>query len=464
MISRLGLFISRVFARTCPDPFVIAILLTVFTVILALSLGDYGEANQSLLARATFLLDAWRADGGLWKLLGFGMQMCLVLVTGHALASTRPVRALIDAVAGWPTGTASAVVLVSGISCLAGLINWGLGLIVGALLVREVGQNLTRRNVPVHYPLIAAAGYMGLLIFHGGLSGSAPLTATTAEAARRVLPESAVAMLDGGVSLDRTLLSPLNLFVTGGLLVIIPMLFWMLTPKHVNQMQGMDPQLLVRVPAPQPESTGKNIPDKLDRSPIVVWLLALPLLLALIRYASVNGLANLQLNEVNAAMLAMGLILHGSPRKYMTAVEAGASDCGAIIIQFPIYAGIMALMSSSGLVQKIAAGFTTIGDQNTIPVLSFLAATVVGFFVPSGGGQWSVQGPIALEIGSHAGIDQGKMIMTIAFGDELANMLQPFWALPLLAITGVKARDIVGYTALVMLVSGAWMALGLLLF
>lgn len=483
LISRLGLAISRVFYRTCPDPFVIAIVLTIVTAILALTLGRFPAEAATLRERATILLDSWRGDSGLWKLLAFGMQMCLVLVTGHALASTRPARAAINAIADWPRSAAAASVLVCVVACLTGLINWGLGLIVGALLARDVGRSLTRRGIAFHYPLLAASGYMGLLIFHGGLSASAPLTSTTPQAAAKVLSPAGVALLGEGVGLDRTLLSPLNLFVTGGMLVLLPVAFWLLTPRRPQDMRAMEPSLTSRrdrtedsparvendvalsdLQASKPSSLQVSLPDRLDRSPLIVWLLAAPLAIALARYVAVTGLANLQLNEINAAMLALGLILHGSPRAYMRAVEDGARDCAAIMIQFPIYAGIMALMQASGLVTRLAEWFAELGNANTLPALMFIAATIVGLFVPSGGAQWGLQGEIALRSGLANGIDPGTMIMSVAYGDELANMLQPFWALPLLAITGVRARDIVGYTAIIMVIAGAWMALGLLLF
>lgn len=471
MISRLGLAISRVFYKVCPDPFVIAILLTILTIVLALTFGNFTANNGSVLDRAETLLDAWRSDKGFWKLLQFGMKMCLVLVTGHALAATRPVRVLIHRLAALPRSSAGGAVIVCIVACLTGLLNWGLALVVGALMAREVGRSLTRRGFPVHYPLLAAAGYMGLLIFHGGFSGSAPLTATTIEGARSVLPESALPLLHGGIPLDRTLFSPLNLFVTGGLAVVLPLLFWLLNPKHLQDMQPMPGGLsdapssnAADVQAAMESNQSKTIPDRLDRSAIIVWLLAIPLALAVFRTVQVSGWKKIDLNEVNAAMLALGLVLHGSPRDYLAAIEDGARDCAGIIIQFPIYAGIMGLMDVSGLAQKLSEALTSMGNQHTLPALSFVAATIVGLFVPSGGAQWGLQGPVALQSAAEAGADPGAMLMSVAYGDELANMLQPFWALPLLAITGVRARDIVGYTAIAMFVAGAWMMIGLLAF
>jgi short-chain fatty acids transporter len=195
----------------------------------------------------------------------------------------------------------------------------------------------------------------------------------------------------------------------------------------------------------------------------VVGVLALLLLAGFIRYVWVNGAMNIQINEINALMFALGLILHGSPRAYMLAVEDGARDCGAIIVQFPIYAGIMSLMKVSGMIETLTDAFIRLGDARTLPAMSFVSATLVGLFVPSGGAQWGLQGPIALQASANAGLDPGAMLMSVAYGDELANMLQPFWALPLLAITGAKAREIVGYTAIAMIVAGAWMMIGLLI-
>ncbi len=469
MISRLGLAISRVFERTAPDPFVIAIVLMLLTAVLALLCGDFATAENpapGFRDRTLLLLDSWRGDSGIWRLLSFAMQMCLILVTGHALAVTRPVQALIHGVARVPKSTASAAAMVSAIAACAGVINWGLGLIVGALLAREVGRSLNMRGIRAHYPLIAAAGYTAMLVWHGGLSGSAPLSTTTKDGASKVLPAQYVEALgDSSIPLQDTLFSNLNLFVTVGLLGLVPVMFLLLAPKRAGDMRPIDEfQVTLDSSEPIDDQPPRCMPDYLDRSLIVACLLAIPLLLALWRYGVVSGLSAVGLNEVNATMLALGLILHGSPRSYMAAVEQGARGCAGIIIQFPLYAGIMSMMESANLVQMIAAGMTELGNATTIPIMSLFSAGIVNLFIPSGGGQWAVQGPIALEAGLQAGVSPGTMIMSVAYGDQLTNMLQPFWALPLLAITGTKARDIVGYTAVVMLAAAVWITIGLLLF
>jgi len=475
MIAQLGESLSRVFRKTAPDPFVIAILLTIITAVLAITLGEIHAPEQEapavgLVDKSLALLAAWRADDGLWKFLAFGMQMCLILVTGHALARTKLIAAAIDALARIPQGTASAAALVSFVACLSGLINWGLGLIVGALLAREVGASLSKRGINGHYPLICAAGYMGLLVWHGGMSGSAPLTMTTAEGARKVLPDGFLAGVgEAGISLEQTIFSPMNLVVSGGMLIGIPILLALMRPPRESSIEPIERFTHVasareEQPSPVADDEEPGVPDRLDNSPVLAWLLALPLILALAQYGQTQGFSRLGLNEINAGMLALGLILHGSPRSYMQAVTEGARGCAGIIIQFPLYAGIMAMMAAAGLVTMLAETFTSVGGQRTIPILSFASAAIVNLFVPSGGGQWGIQGPIALETGIAADIPVGKMIMAVAYGDQLTNMLQPFWALPLLGITGVRARDIVGYTAVVMLAAALWMILGLLIF
>lgn len=485
MISRLGLRICEVFRRTAPDPFVLAVLLTVLTAVLALTFGfpstDAAAAKPGLGERAGRLLDSWGgierlANGaaresatlGLWTLLGFAMQMCLVLVTGHALASSRPVRRLIDSLAAVPRTCAQAAALVAFAACATAIVNWGLGLIVGALLAREVGRSMARRGVPVHYPLLCAAGYTGLMVWHGGLSGSAPLSMTTRAGIEKVSPQLAAQLGDKVMPLTETLLSTGNLVITLGLVVLVPAVCAVLAPRNGAEMSPC--------PFPGVEATGSAsageapggsrsgaLPEWLETSPVVVWMLAAAVLAVLVRYAEGAGIASISLNHVNGGMLALGLVFHGSARSYVAAIDEAARGCGGIIVQFPLYAGIMAMMQASGLVKLLADGFVSLSTPATLPLFTFISGAIVNLFVPSGGGQWAVQGPIAIQSGMESGVPLGKMVMAVAYGDQLTNMLQPFWALPLLAITGAKAREIVGYTALIMLAGALWIGLWLVL-
>ncbi len=239
MIASLGRVLTRVFTKTAPDPFVIAVGLTLLSAILALTLGTYPGA-ETIPQKANAMIDAWRGTDGLWKFLRFGMQMCLILVTGHALAASKPVQTMIEKLAGLPNAAPSAAALVGLIAGGLGLINWGLGLIVGALFAREVARVCASKGIKVHGPLLAAAGYMGLLTFHGGFSGSAPLKMSTETQARDVLPTSIYESLEtGAVPISDTILSPMNLFVSGGMLVLIPIVLFLLTPKHDDEITPM---------------------------------------------------------------------------------------------------------------------------------------------------------------------------------------------------------------------------------
>ena len=460
MIAKLGRVLTQVFSKTAPDPFVIAIGLTIVAGIMAITLGHY-EGAETLSEKSSAMIDAWRGSSGIWKFLGFGMQMCLILVTGHALASSKPVAKMIGVLAGVPNSAPAAAAMVGFVAVIFGLINWGLGLIVGALFAREVAKVCASKGIKVHGALLAAAGYMGLVVWHGGLSGSAPLKMTNEIDAKDVLPAEVFESLTvSNIPLSETLLSPMNLFVAGGLLVLIPLVLWLLSPKGDDEVV---PMTIVESGSADEPSTG-SFPDWIERSPMVVWALALILVWAFYRFTTTAGLMRMGPNEVNMAMLAIGLVMHGSIRSYVAAAEDGARGCAGIILQFPLYAGIMALLSSSGLINDFSAWMGGLANETTAPVFTFISAGVVNLFVPSGGGQWAIQGPVALELGAQVGVAPSKMIMAVAYGDQLTNLLQPFWALPLLAITKVKAREIVGYTAVVMIVAGAWMMLGLLLF
>ena len=459
MISRIGLIVSSTIGRFVPDPFVLALGLTVLTAGLAMIFMMSGENQNS--EEFTAVLDAWW-NGGIWTFLKFGMQMCLILVTGFALASSRPIRWCIERIAAIPRDTASAAALIALVAMCAGLINWGLGLIVGALLASTCAEFLGRRGVRVHYPLICAAGYTGMLTWHGGLSGSAPLKMTKMEEIKGILPAEVIATIGvEPVPLQASIFSNLNLFVTVGMLVLIPLTLFLLAPRKDSEIRtATDLEI-------------KKTEDENDDTPhgdgvvaiVLNGIVACGLLLGMIIYlVRSGGLGRLGPNEVNATMLGLGMLFHGSPRRYLHAVEQSARGCAGIILQFPFYAGIMALLSASGLALWLSEVASQNATATSLPIMTFLSAGVVNFFVPSGGGQWGIQGPIALEAGAAVGVPASKMIMSVAYGDELTNMLQPFWAIPLLAITGIKAREIVGYTALVMVVAGTWMALGLLAF
>lgn len=458
MIARLGLVVSAIFRRTAPDPFVLAILLTLLTFALAVALTPTTPAQAAA---------SWSGENGVWSagMLRFAMQMCLILVTGHALASSPPMARGLSWLARVPRNAPQAVALVAGVAVILAVLNWGLGLIAGAVTARRVGVEMERRGARVHYPLVAAAGYLGLMVWHGGFSGSAPLKVTKLREITDILgPDAPI----GAIPLDRTILSPMNLFVTGGLLVLAPFFAALMSPRRDADAHPASAFGVHDDAASAPAERAPFLPRVLEETPILSILLAVPIAWWAWTYyrpaSGPSGVYELTPDSVNMTMLLAGLVLHGTPMRYARAVERAAGGCAGIILQFPLYAGIMGLMHQSGLTRILAQGIADASTPATLPLMTFVSASVVNLFVPSGGGQWAVQGPIAVQSAVAAGVDPAKMVMAVAYGDQLTNMLQPFWALPLLAVTGVKARDIVGYTALVMVVAAAWIVLGMVVF
>jgi short-chain fatty acids transporter len=341
------------------------------------------------------------------------------------------------------------------------LLNWGLGLIVGAIVAREVGRSCARRGVEAHYPLIAAAGYAGLLCWHGGLSGSAPLMMTTTKNVAKFLgPELAASV--GTLPMSATVLAPRNLIATGGLLLIVPLLAASLAPRAGEPMQpysadAHQQDLSTSNPA---EGNGTQLgwAQRAEHSRMVAAAAIVPLAAATLLWLRDTGLARLEPNALNLIFLTVGLAMHGSLHRYSRAVGDALRGVTGIVLQFPFYAGIMGVMRTTGLASSMAGAMAAAAPAKALGVVTMISAGIINLFVPSGGGQWAVQGPIALEAAQRLGVSPSSTVMAVAYGDQLTNMLQPFWALPLLAITGVAARDIIGYTAVWMLAAGAWLA------
>jgi len=435
--------LSRLSRRLVPDPFVLALGLT--GIVLAcgwanLSLGDDCATGETIGT----LLDGWFGGFANPGGLAFALQMCLVLVTGHALALSPLIQRLVKKIARIPRTTAQAALVVAFVSCLAAIMHWGLGAIVGALLAREITRDCQQRDIKLHYPLLGGAAYAGMAVWHGGLSGSAPLK--VAEAGHFF--EDAVGVVD----VSRTLGSELNLAVTGLMTITIPLLFWALG-RHKPDHPVQGPTGAFK-PLPQREAPEeKSFLNYLHYSSLIGTSLGILGLAGMVA-AAILGIVKFDLNTVNLTFLFLGLVLHGGIRHYTAAVADGARGAGAIVLQFPFYFAILGVMQASGLIGLISEFFVNMSSQSSFPVLSFFSAGLVNLFVPSGGGQWAVQGEILLRTGTNLGVDPSTTIMAFAYGDAWTNMLQPFWALPLLGIMGLRARDIIGYTAVVLFLMG----------
>jgi short-chain fatty acids transporter len=468
LLVRLGLAARRGFGRFTPDPFVVAIAMTLIALV-AGAIAEGGGADA-----VPRVVRTWSASSGLWSLLAFAGQMSLMLTFGTALAAAPPVRRGLHALARLAPGPRRLVGLVALVSGTLCLFNWSLGLVCGAMFARTAGEEARRRGFALHYPLVCAAGYSGMMVWHGGLSGTAPLKVTTLSDLTEVLGPDLAARV-GPIGLGDSLLGGLNLAVTGGLWLLAPLVFMALTPA-----QGADPD---PHPAPRgddalksletgPEAhvsgdtpqtdTASSALDRLERSPLVVWALALPAAAALAFVVADSGGDALDLNAINLGLWVLALVLHGRPDAFLRACDAGARACAGILLLFPLYGGIMGVIKATGLAVALTDLFAAAGPR-VFTTFTFIAAGFLNLFVPSGGGQWAMQGPIVMAAALDQGVEPIHAVMAIAYGDQWTNMLQPFWAVPLLALTGVRARDIIGYCTLWMLAGGLWIAGCLLL-
>lgn len=425
--------VNTLVERFIPSSLVFSIVLTFVVVILALILTD---------SRPIDLVTDW--GDGLSGLLEFITQMALILLFGHMLASTGPVRRLLARLGAIPRSETTAYVFVFVVAGLCCLITWGLGLVVGGLLAREVAHQGRQKGLRLHFPLLVAAGFGGMVIWHMGYSASGPLTAAT--------EGSFLAEPLGGqtVPMSQTVFSWWNMTAAAVTLVVVSAALALVAPRRGDAITELDTDARERTADAQ--DVVVTPADRLDASRFPTLALGLMLAAYLLLHFIRGG--SLTLDAVNWSFLMLILLLVRNPFELIALTKAAAANVGEILVQFPLYAGILGLMSGSGLIQVLSEGFVAISSPQTFGLLAFLAAGLVNFFVPSSGGQFAVQGPMMLDAGAQLGVDPSITIMAIAYGDQWTNMIQPFWAIPLLAIAGLKMRDILGYTTVVLIASG----------
>ena len=423
----------RVVNRWLPDAFLFAVILTIVVFLGAMLATGMGPVA---------MLNAWGNDKGFWGLLSFSMQMALVLVFGNAMASAKPCKKALGAIANMAHNKKQAIVITTFVSTICCWLNWGFGLVAGALLAKEIAKRVR----DVDYPLLIASAYSGFVIWHAGFSGSIPLDLVAGKTFGEVTYQAPI---------TETVFHPVNLAMVLVILFVMPLINYAMHPDKDHTI-CVDPALLTD----EAERTYKieTPADKMEHSKILWIILVVACWAYIVMYFAKNGFT-LGLNIVNFLFMTLGLTLHGNLRKYVDAISDAAGGAAGILLQFPFYAGIMGMMiatnaAGDSLASVISNFFVSISNQVTLPMLSFLAAGIVNFFVPSGGGQWAVQGPIMMPAGRAQGISDGLTAMAVAWGDQWTNMIQPFWALPALGIAKLSARDVMGYLVIVLLFTG----------
>ncbi|WP_367110225.1 short-chain fatty acid transporter [uncultured Psychrobacter sp.] len=429
--------------RYLPSSFVFSIILTLIAFAAGLIL-----TGQDVLSMAGH----W--GNGLWSLHGFAMQMALILITGYALANAPFIQRFLDAMASRIHSPKAAIIIVTLVAMAGALINWGFGLVISAVFARSLAKKVTK----VDYPLLVAAAYSGFLVWHSGLSGSIPLALSSGGDTLQQLSGN---VLTEAIPLSQTIFAPYNLVILVTLIVVIPVLNSFMHPKNPTL---VDPSILKGkvYQAPEHDTPAK----KLDDSRLVALVLIVLAVMYYVNEFTNNGFS-LGFNIVIGLFLFMGLLAHGTLERYYLAVNSGISSITGIVLLYPFYGGIMGIMTGANLngvsiSTEVTEFFINNASADSFPVFAFLSAGIVNVFVPSGGGQFAVQGPVMIPAGTALGVSPSVTAMAIAWGDAWTNMIQPFWALPLLGIAGLDARAIMGYCLIVLAVSGVIIMGGLL--
>jgi short-chain fatty acids transporter len=433
----ISAFFVRVFEYAVPDPYVFAVMLTLLTAALAMVFAPHHRFDE--------IVAAWYK--GIFDIFAFALQMILILVTGFALAQSAPVQAGLSRLASIPRSTRGAVVLTFLVSALACWLNWGFGLVVAGLLARTIAQRMR-----IDFGWLVAAAYSGFLIWASGLSSSIALAQATPGNALNIVQSLTGVVLP----LSQTVFTSFNLVPVVVLLIVVPFIFLALEPRGDDVVTGSAAGLhgADSEHADSDARGGKagTLGWGLDRAWILnVVLVAMGAFYLVTRWHSTGF--SLDINSMIFIFFMLGLLLHWTPINYVRAVDGAARVTGPLLIQYPLYGGIMGIMTTTGLAGVIAQWFMTFSTAATLPFWNYISSIIISLFVPSGGGHWAVQGPFAVPAAAKLGASQAATAMAVAIGEEVANMIQPFWVLPVLAIAGVGLRRVMAFTAIVFFVA-----------
>lgn len=443
-IARIAIRLTAWTEKWVPDAFVFALIATLIVV----AAGVFATPSSF-----GHVVDAW--GKGFWELIPFTLQMALVIITGHVLATSAPMRRAIRVVAGWPTTPRSAVALVTFFALVSSWFNWGFSLIFSAVLAREVAK----RVEGVDYRALAAASFLGLgSIWAQGLSGSAALQMASAGALQPQIRDIVAAngIVPGGIiSMRHTIFLWQSLLCVAVEIVVVTTVMWLATPPAGRGKTAWDLGIDLADEDDEPLHPKHITPGQwLEHSPILTWLVAAVGVTYLVRYFVQSGdpLSALTLNALNLAFLLAGLLLHRTPARLMHAVQAATPAVWGVILQFPFYAGIAGIITTTHLNAQLANAFVSVSTPTTFAPLVALYSAVLGVFVPSGGSKWVIEAPYVMAAAHSLKTHLGWVVASYDLGEALANLLQPFWMLPILGMFKLRARDVMGYTFLVCIV------------
>ncbi len=415
-----------------PDAFLFACILSIVCYILALIFTPSGPMD---------VLMAW--GGGVWNLLAFTAEMATIMVFGYAFAKTAAVEKILGKLTDVVHNPRQAYFFTAFVSAICCWFCWAAGLIMGAFIAKKLAKKLPG----VHYPLLVASTYAGFLVFQMGFTGSVSLLIAT--------PGNFMeAQIGGLIPVSQTMLAPWNLFLSVVLgLVVVPLMMRAMAPREGDQIVEIDASMLTEEEAPGKISLKGLAPNAwMENNYIFNLIIGGGLAVYTVLYFAKGG--SLTIDATNLIFMILGILLTPTPIQYVKNCMEGAATAGGVIMQFPLYAGIQGMMLTTGLAEVFANAFVSISSAKTLPLWTFISAGIINLFIPSGGSQWSVQGPIMIDAAANIGADYARVAMACSYGDNWTNLIQPFWALPLLAVANLKAKDIMGYLTPLLIVSG----------
>lgn len=411
-----------------PSPFSLAIVLTIIVFIFGFTTTEHSAHN---------MITYWSA--GTFSNLAFIFQMIMILFAGYALAISPVVSKMIDKLAGIPKNRTSALLFTFSVSYICGYINWGFGLVAAAIIAKKVAEK--GHGKKYDFPIMVAAAYAATQV--AALSSAVPLQLATAG---HFLEE-----LTGVIPLSKTLFAGWNIALTIVIWAAVMVTLKIINPKEADAIE-VDIKLLreEKKEAEKPKKSRKDMTfaEKLDSFPLLSMFIVFLAIYNVVVFFVDNSFLNMDTNTVITIFLALGILAHKRPNAYMAAVNEAIKTCGGIALLFPLYYGLMGMMRSSGMATSMSEWFVSISTPNTYNMFTFWSASLVNMFIPSGGGQWAVQGPVMIPGALALGLDPAKTAMAVCWGDLCTNLIQPFWAIPVLSIAKLDVKDIMGYCAL----------------
>ena len=423
---------TKMVEKFLPDAYLFAAILSIVCFILALLLTPSSPMD---------VLMAW--GGGMWNLLAFTAEMATIMVFGYAFAKTAAIEKLLGTLTGVVHNPRQAYFFTAFVSAICCWICWAAGLIMGAFIAKK----LARKLPGIHYPLLVASAYAGFLVFQMGFTGSVSLLIAT--------PGNFMeAQIGGLIPVSQTMLAPWNLFLSVILgLVVVPLMMRAMSPRDGEKIIEIDTSMLKEEAKAEKISLKGLAPnDWMENNYIFNLIIGVGLAIYTAVYFVRGG--SLTIDATNLIFMILGILLTPTPIQYVKNCMEGAATAGGVIMQFPLYAGIQGMMLNTGLAEVFANAFVSISTAKTLPLWTFISAGIINLFIPSGGSQWAVQGPIMIDAAANIGADYARVSMACAYGDNWTNLIQPFWALPLLAVANLRAKDIMGYLTPLLIVSG----------